>query len=234
MRSRFAVVVGLWLLASPAWGGPFPPWQRLGFSGSTLPTFSRCSPDQESTVVAALLQARVQAAVAAVGLYLLPEAQRPGSPRFNKWFGAYDKTRWETARDHFNALGRQIVNQSLDFDCGTCPLPSASRFAWVDVDRPYGINLCGSYWALSDTRKAGTLVHEMSHFNVVAGTDDLASNPIPCENLARLNPDAALRNADNYELFAENEPYVPLRADEAAARSGDAEASPRSDLPSTD
>jgi peptidyl-Lys metalloendopeptidase len=57
--------------------------------------------------------------------------------------------------------------------------------------------------------KAGTLVHEMSHFNVVAGTDDHAYGQSAAKSLALSNPDLALNNADSHEYFAENTPALP-------------------------
>ena len=54
--------------------------------------------------------------------------------------------------------------------------------------------------------KAGTLVHEMSHFNVVASTDDWAYGQSAAKSLAISNPTKALDNADTHEYFAENNP----------------------------
>ena len=60
--------------------------------------------------------------------------------------------------------------------------------------------------------KAGTLVHEMSHFNVVAGTDDHKYGQAACRTLATTNPDQAIDNADSHEYFAENNPALPMNA----------------------
>jgi peptidyl-Lys metalloendopeptidase len=57
--------------------------------------------------------------------------------------------------------------------------------------------------------KAGTLIHEMSHFNVVASTDDYVYGQTGAMNLALTNPDQAVDNADNHEYFAENNPFNP-------------------------
>ena len=54
--------------------------------------------------------------------------------------------------------------------------------------------------------KAGTLVHEMSHFNATAGTDDHVYGQTGAKNLAISDPASALDNADNHEYFAENNP----------------------------
>ena len=57
--------------------------------------------------------------------------------------------------------------------------------------------------------KAGTLIHEMSHFTVVAGTDDHAYGQTAARNLAKSNPKLAVDNADSHEYFAENTPNLP-------------------------
>ncbi|MFZ1224247.1 MAG: M35 family metallo-endopeptidase, partial [Dokdonella sp.] len=54
--------------------------------------------------------------------------------------------------------------------------------------------------------RAGTLVHETSHFNVVAGTQDNGYGQTAAHNLAVSNPAKAVANADNHEYFAENTP----------------------------
>ena len=56
--------------------------------------------------------------------------------------------------------------------------------------------------------KGGTLVHEMSHFNAVAATDDHAYGQSAAKSLATSNPTRALDNADNHEYFAENTPSL--------------------------
>ena len=55
--------------------------------------------------------------------------------------------------------------------------------------------------------RAGTLIHEMSHFNAVAGTDDHVYGQSSARSLAISNPADALDNADNHEYFAENTPF---------------------------
>ena len=57
--------------------------------------------------------------------------------------------------------------------------------------------------------KAGTLIHEMSHFTVVAGTDDWAYGQTAAKSLAFSDPAKALDNADSHEYFAENTPAQP-------------------------
>ena len=49
----------------------------------------------------------------------------------------------------------------------------------------------------------------MSHFNVVASTDDWAYGQSAAANLAITDPVKALDNADSHEYFAENTPSLP-------------------------
>jgi len=56
---------------------------------------------------------------------------------------------------------------------------------------------------LGANSRAGTLVHEMSHFIVAGGTKDHTYGVVSCKNLARSDPAKALRNADNFELYVE-------------------------------
>ena len=46
----------------------------------------------------------------------------------------------------------------------------------------------------------------MSHFDVVAGTDDVVYGQTGAMALAISDPDAAITNADSHEYFAENNP----------------------------
>ena len=70
--------------------------------------------------------------------------------------------------------------------------------------------MCNAYWnaPLTGTdSKAGTLIHEMSHFTIVADTDDYVYGQTAARNLANTNPTNAVDNADNHEYFAENTPF---------------------------
>ncbi|CAG8768261.1 1933_t:CDS:1, partial [Acaulospora colombiana] len=54
--------------------------------------------------------------------------------------------------------------------------------------------------------KAGTIVHEASHFTKNGGTDDIRYGQRDCRELASSDPDTAIKNADSHEFFAENTP----------------------------
>ena len=94
----------------------------------------------------------------------------------------------------------------MTFDCGC----KQRYYAYVYPNQPYNIYVCSVFWQAPMTgtdSKAGTLIHEMSHFTVVAGTDDYVYGQSGAKNLAITNPDNAIMNADNHEYFAENNPF---------------------------
>jgi len=129
-------------------------------------------------------------------------------PRYVSWFGAVTSTRYATAKSHFVSID-SAMDQSggqVAIDC-TC---KQSYYAFVYPDKPYQIHVCKAFWTAPLTgtdSKAGTLIHEMSHFNVTAGTDDVVYGQTGAKNLASSDPDQALNNADNHEYFGENNPH---------------------------
>lgn len=125
--------------------------------------------------------------------------------RYTTWFGTYTSSRYNTVRSHFAAIEDAVYNRAMVFDC-TC---TDSAYAYVYPTQPYKVYLCNAFWSAPNTgtdSRAGTIIHELSHFNVVAGTDDHAYGQTAAKNLARSNPKKAVDNADSHEYFAENTP----------------------------
>ena len=109
---------------------------------------------------------------------------------------------------HFTAIKDAFDNKPITVDCGC----KKTYYAYVYPTQPYKIYLCGAFWAAPVTgtdSRAGTLIHEMTHFNVVASTDDWAYGQTAAANLALTDPAKALDNADSHEYFAENTPALP-------------------------
>jgi peptidyl-Lys metalloendopeptidase len=125
--------------------------------------------------------------------------------RYTWWFGAYNSSRYTTARNHFNSIHSALSSQPFTFRCDC----NDSAYAYVYPNQPYTVYLCNAFWSAPATgtdSKAGTIVHETSHFNVVAGTDDWAYGQSAAHSLATSNPSRAVDNADSHEYFAENTP----------------------------
>jgi len=81
-----------------------------------------------------------------------------------------------------------------------------------DPDDFGSVYLCGAFWNAPETgtdSKAGTLIHETSHFTENGGTQDYAYGQTNCKSLATSSPDEAIFNADSHEYFTENNPFLP-------------------------
>jgi peptidyl-Lys metalloendopeptidase len=167
-------------------------------------SFSRCTTTQQATVTQAMGVANSMSDGALSYLGGTPTA----SPRYTTWFGAFSSGGWSTAKSHFTAIADAFDNKPVTIDCGC----NKKYYAYVYPTQPYVIYVCSVFWQapLSGTdSKGGTLVHEMSHFNVVAATDDHAYGQSACKSLAISSPTSALGNADSHEYFAENTPALP-------------------------
>ena len=167
-----------------------------------LNSYNRCSGTQQATLVSARNQASTYAANALSYMY----AGTAGA-RYTTWFGSYDLNRFTTVKYHFETIGQAIDTASIKFDC-SCKQKNA--FAYVYTNQPYTIYICSLFWTapLAGTdSKGGTLIHEISHFTVVASTDDWAYGQGAAQNLAITDPNKAVDNADSHEYFAENTPF---------------------------
>jgi len=164
-----------------------------------------CSASQQTT-----LQQAVNAATSyATGANSYLGGSPSATQRYVKWFGAFSSGGWNTAKAHFAAEQSAFSTQPLTLDC---KCKKRTVYAYVYPNQPYKIYVCGAFWNAPMTgtdSKGGTLVHEMSHFNVVAGTDDWAYGQTNAAALAASDPAKALDNADNHEYFAENTPALP-------------------------
>jgi peptidyl-Lys metalloendopeptidase len=167
-------------------------------------SFNACTVDQQNLLVSA----RNQAKIYANGSRDYLNSNNSGTPRYLEWFGAYTASRYNTVKSNFTDIAYAMTNAGITFDC-KCKQP---YYAYVYPNQPYNIYLCKVFWQapLSGTdSKAGTLIHEMSHFDVVAGTDDVVYGQAGARDLADDDPDAAITNADSHEYFAENTPPLP-------------------------
>jgi peptidyl-Lys metalloendopeptidase len=163
-------------------------------------SFSRCSNAQQETITGAVQAAQSMAQDADVYLQ-----RKDLGGRYTGWFGAVDPARSSTVVRHFQAIRDAFVGKPVTVDCGC----NESYYAYVYPNQPYKIYVCKAFWSAPLTgtdSKGGTLVHEMSHFTVVAGTDDLAYGQSAAGQLAATDPDKAIQNADSHEYFGENTP----------------------------
>jgi peptidyl-Lys metalloendopeptidase len=126
------------------------------------------------------------------------------SSLYERWFGAYKARYFNTVKDNFAAISDAFETQTITINCTDADL---GYYAYVYPGNPYEIYVCYYFFRapnLGRDSAAGTLVHEMSHFNVVAGTDDYVYGEANALQLAATDPRRAIKNADNYEYFAED------------------------------
>lgn len=160
-----------------------------------------CSNSEQNTIMSALSAAKDMANDSVSYL------NGNSGSRYTTWFGSYTSSRWNKVASNFDAIKDALDNKPKTFDC-SC---NQSYFAYVYPNQPYKIYLCRAFWNASLTgtdSKGGTIIHEMSHFNAVAGTDDIVYGQTGAKNLAISDPNGATNNADSHEYFAENHPNL--------------------------
>jgi peptidyl-Lys metalloendopeptidase len=199
--------------ATPGSGGGGKPTRTpSGTNPTATPTsgggggigFTSCNATQQNTLTTAHVNAQTYASSSENYLYGISS----GTARYTEWFGAFTTSRFNLVKAHFTSISNAFDTAPVVYDC-SC---TQSYYAYVYPNQPYKIYLCNAFWTAPMTgtdSKAGTLIHEMSHFTIVADTDDFVYGQTAARNLAINNPDNAVRNADNHEYFAENTPTLP-------------------------
>jgi peptidyl-Lys metalloendopeptidase len=180
--------------------------------GDLVQPFDGCTAAQQPPLQDAIRSATELSARVAKLLRDTLDAQQPNSARYKTWFGAHTAQRYATAREHFNKIENAFSTRPIVIGCSGDHCTS-STFAYVFPTQPYKIYVCQAFWnaAIDGTdSRTGTLIHEMSHFDVVGGTDDVVYGQSAAKALAASNPDAAISNADNHEYFSENTPNLPM------------------------
>ena len=202
-ESEIEPLVESWSLAILVQGEDRGPRTEPDLDAMSLPpAYTGCTKSQRSDLGTALKNAENISIESRNYLAGLPSSQQPTDARYREWFGLYDATRYETVDGNYVAIADAFSNQTVSFFCD-CTDP---YYAYVYSNRPYEIHLCSVFWdapATGTDSKAGTLVHEMSHFDVVANTNDYAYGQTACRKLANKQPKKAIANADSHEYFAE-------------------------------
>ena len=163
---------------------------------------SNCSASRASLITTAFNSAKTYASNATSYLNGITS----GTLRYTTWFGTYSSGNKSTAYSHFSKINSALSAQNVIVDC-SCT--DSGTYAYVYPSSPYKIYVCGAFWNAPNTgtdSRAGTLIHEMSHFTVLGGTDDHVYGQSGAKNLAKTSPSQALDNADSHEYFAENNP----------------------------
>lgn len=190
---------------------PVPKVAAAARVGSGL-TFDACSANQVSQIQEAVPAARGLASAAAKLLNETAADRRSMAARYKTWFGAHSADRYTKIMTNFQKIEEAFSTKPIEMACNGAQC-RGSVFAYVFPTQPYKIYVCQAFWnaALDGTdSRGGTLVHEMSHFDIVAGTDDVVYGQEQARALASSRPESAVENADSHEYFAENSPDLPM------------------------
>lgn len=171
---------------------------RTSIAAVTL-EFRGCSTSQMSQLRTAVADAAVYSASAGRWLAANPS----GGGLYRTWFGAHSSSRFSHVTSVFSKISTQLTGRTVTLDC-TRP---ENYMAFVYANEPYVIYICRGYWPAAPTgydSKAGTLIHESSHFTVNGGAKDWIYGLEEGKRLAVSDPAKAVTNADNLEHFAES------------------------------
>ncbi|KAJ7664774.1 peptidyl-Lys metalloendopeptidase [Mycena rosella] len=163
--------------------------------------YQSCSTSEKSTLVSAAAAAQTYANNAKS--YLTTTTAT--TTRFVTWFGTFTTAHHTTILSHYTKMAAATYS-AYTFDC-SCT--DDDTYAYVYPDEFGTIYLCGVFWdaPLTGTdSQGGTLIHESSHFDVTAETQDYVYGQTAAKSLAKSNSAEAIENADNHEYFAENNP----------------------------
>lgn len=178
---------------------------------------STCNATQRAQIEQALTIAERIAQTAARDLSAAPIDLRPNARRYLEWFGAYTPGRYDSVSRGMSRIASALSNNRIGFDCA-CDIDNRDRvFAFVFKNDPFNMNVCPVFFRVAPSgtdSRSGTIVHEISHFTVVADSDDFSSalDQRGSRALAINNPSSAIRNANAFEYFAENTPFLEMPA----------------------
>jgi peptidyl-Lys metalloendopeptidase len=160
-----------------------------------------CSSAQQ-TIVHAVLPVTTQLVKRALIRMEIAAKKQDGAYDSNylRWFGAPDRRRAHYALRTYRHIFRVLSTKSIEFACD----PSKGNYAKVFPGLKRKIHLQQFFWSAPPSglnSKPGVIVHELAHEVLRAG--DFRYSTDRAARLAANSPGLAIRNADNYEYFAE-------------------------------
>jgi len=176
--------------------------------------FEGCNTEQTKIIDEALGAAKDLTLKAAVAVGDTSDYQR--------WFGGYSQANAERVRTSLKSVVTALRGGGVTAQCDPVAEDGclAGQYAWVLTDEPYVMHLCPPFFNLppltalrpGDRRSAygtreGTIVHELSHFLRVAGTEDYCYSRTECSRMAQDDVRRAIDNADSYQYYTEDVTY---------------------------
>jgi peptidyl-Lys metalloendopeptidase len=149
--------------------------------------------------------------------------ESPGA--YQTWFGEdHFEENHPIVRRNLQNIRDALLRDTIIIDCDQPSICNdASNVAGVDrLSTERRIHACAPFWkrTLAPTAAPygtpeGTILHELSHFEDIAGTRDFPCNPVllECQTNARSRPDEAIKNSYAYEHFCEARGWPSCRCD---------------------
>jgi len=186
----------------------------LFFAGPAFADFLHCGLKQQAALIEAVKGAQLALDIAEVSI-------GPDNEHFETWFGPFSAKRGEFVRDRLSDIRVEMEIENLDFYCAKNGEQSCERGSYANVspDAPFLIYICPDYFELPELANVvdieseeygtrdGALVHEMTHFDVLAATEDGCYGRSQCAFFAESQPRRAYDNADAYEYFVEDNAF---------------------------
>lgn len=177
-------------------------------------TYVRCTKAEAETIARAVSDAKrlSTSAAAAVG----------DTPIYEIWFGKYSSANAEVVRTNLKNVVKAIRTGSVTTLCAEVSPAECDpdMFAYVYDDQPFRLHICPEFFSLPNMAnlrpgqlassfgtRAGTIIHEITHFNTIADTQDHCYGRDVCSDMAQDDPLLAMQNADSYQYFAEDVTY---------------------------
>lgn len=148
-------------------------------------------------------QARADAlAMIDKGLRSLDRWNAEDRKHFREWFGTDSEEARQKMRERLLKMREKLLKAEIER--GSLPGMYGHVYPWSNK-----INVDERFWGSPRTgedSRAGTIIHETSHFWDTADTDDHVYGWDKCRQLAAKDPAKAQKNADNYEYWLETLP----------------------------
>ncbi|MBL4806641.1 MAG: hypothetical protein JKY31_05045 [Rhodobacteraceae bacterium] len=183
----------------------------MSFSSVAKADYVRCTPDQQVSLEKAVAEAFDALSAATVQI-------TSSNGAYRQWFGVWDAARAKHVRRTIAALKDHIRTSKITYFCAQNGEQNCDSGTYANVfpNDPSTIYICQLYFTLptlansdflevfNSGTMAGTIIHEMSHYNIVGGTNDNCYNRSVCTAYARNSAGRAVENADSYQYFAED------------------------------
>lgn len=124
---------------------------------------------------------------------------------FRRWYGDDSESARQEILRKLKATRSALETSEILFDAD-------GAYAHVDETDSSKMWLEQKFWnapRTGENSQGGVLIHEASHYDDSADTEDVLYGRTKCQLLAQWSPELAQANADNLEYFCETAPEVP-------------------------